>query len=336
MLSYILRRIVLMIPTLIGMTLLLFALVRFAPGLTGGGSYGGDSGSRGSQSRAAAEMALKKRLHLVDNAGNSISLPMQYIYWLRDTLKGDLGESVQYNTSVAQLIRERLPVTLTMNLISTLLIYLIAIPGGMLASVRRGQSFDVGWSFLTLAMFSLPVIWVGDMLLGFFANSRFLGWFPAAGIHSTDTQWMTSFQYATDYIWHTVLPIICLTYGSLAFMSKLQRASMLDNLGLDYVRTARAKGLSPATVVMRHVFRNSLLPMITLSAGVIPGLLSGAIVVEAIFSIKGMGDLMLTATSGRDLPIVQSVALIASVITVICLLITDICYMIADPRVSYE
>src|SRR5271156_2990479 len=176
MLSYVLRRIVLMIPTLIGMTLVLFALVRFAPGLTGGAAFGGaEGGSRGSQSRAAAELALKKRLHLVDAQGHTISIPMQYVYWLRDTLEGNLGDSVQYNTPVAELIKERLPVTLTMSLISTVLIYLIAIPGGMLASVRRGQMFDVWWSFLTLALFSLPLIWVGDLLLGFLANSRYLG-----------------------------------------------------------------------------------------------------------------------------------------------------------------
>ncbi len=336
MLSYILRRIVLMVPTLIGMTLLLFVLVRFAPGLTGGGSFGGEGGQRSSQARAEAELALKKRLHLVDANGKEIWLPMQYVYWMEDTLKGNLGESVQYRLPVADLIRERLPVTLAMNLISTVLVYLIAIPGGMLASVRRGKTFDVWWSFFTLALFSLPIIWVGDLLLGFFANSRYLGWFPAAGMHTTDTQWMTSFQYAKDYCLHLVLPVICLSYASLAYISKLERASMLDNLGLDYVRTARAKGVGPVTVITRHVFRNSLLPMITLFSAIIPSLLSGAVVVESIFSIKGMGDLMLTATLGRDLPIVQSVTLIVSVISLICLLITDICYMIADPRVSYE
>ncbi len=336
MLNYIFRRIALMVPTLLGMTLLLFALVRFAPGLTGGGSFGGEGGQRSSQSRAAAELALKKRLHLVDANGNTIHIPMQYIYWLRDTAKGDFGESVQYHLPVMDLIRERLPVTLTINVISTVLVYLVAIPGGMLASIRRGKTFDVWWSFFTLALFSLPIIWVGDLLLGFLANSRYLGWFPAAGTHTTDTQWMTSFEYAKDYCWHLVLPVICLSYAQLAYISKLERASMLDNLGLDYVRTARAKGVPPATVITRHVFRNSLLPMITLFSTVIPSLLSGAVVVESIFSIKGMGDLMLTATLGRDLPIVQSVTLIVSVISLVCLLITDICYMIADPRVSYE
>jgi peptide/nickel transport system permease protein len=130
--------------------------------------------------------------------------------------------------------------------------------------------------------------------------------------------------------------VICLSYGAFAYLSKLQRAAILDNYEQDYVRTARAKGLPGKAVVLRHVFRNSLLPMITVFAGIIPSLLGGSVVVERIFSIKGMGDLMLTATLARDLPIVQGVTVIASVITLLCLLVADICYAIADPRVSYE
>lgn len=326
-----------MIPTLVGMTLALFLLVRFAPGLTtGGGAFSAGGEMRNQQAREKMEEAMKKRLHLVDAQGHPISIPVQYILWLKDTVTGNLGESVQYNTPVSQLIKQRLPVTLSMSLLSTVIVYLIALPGGMLASVKRGQAFDVGWSFFTLALFSLPIIWIGAMLVGFLGNPQYLGWFPAAGSHSTSTEWMTSFQYAKDYAWHLVLPVICLSYAQLAYISKLQRAAMLDNLGLDYVRTARAKGLSPLTVFTRHVFRNSLLPMITLFATTVPALLGGAIVVESIFSIKGMGDLMLTATLGRDLPIVQSVTLIASVITVLALLVADLAYMIADPRVSYE
>jgi peptide/nickel transport system permease protein len=206
----------------------------------------------------------------------------------------------------------------------------------MLASVRRGKAFDVGWSLSTLALFSLPIIWVGEFMVGFLGNPQYLGWFPAAGAHSTNTEWMTSMGYARDYLWHMVLPVVCLTYGGFAYISKLKRAAMLDNLGADYVRTARAKGVSGLVVVTRHVFRNSLLPMITVFAWVIPGLLGGSVVVENIFSIKGMGDLMLTATLGRDLPIVQAVAFIGSVITLACFLVADICYALADPRVSYE
>lgn len=338
MLSYIVRRILLMIPTLIGMTLVLFLLVRFAPGLTtGGGAFGGASGGlRGQAARAESERAMARRLHLVDDQGRKITLPKQYILWLWDSVKGDLGESVQYNAKVSDLIRERLPVTIAMNLISTILVYLVAVPGGMLASVKRGKTFDVMWSFFTLALFSLPIIWIGDMAVGFLANPKFLGWFPSAGAHSTNTDWMTSANYAADYLWHMVLPVLCLSYGQLAYLSKIQRAAMLDNISMDYVRTATAKGLPGFTTVTRHVFRNSLLPMITIFAGIIPSLLSGTIVVETIFSVKGMGDLMVTATFSRDLPIVQGVTFVVSIISLICLLITDICYAIADPRVSYD
>ncbi|HVX83798.1 MAG TPA: ABC transporter permease [Phycisphaerae bacterium] len=327
MLSYILRRIVLMVPTLIGMTLLLFVIVRMAPGLTTGG---GQTGEMSREAQQAMREKMTQRLHL------DKPLPVQYLMWLNDSLHGNLGESIQYNTKVWDLIKERAPVTIVMNLISSLIVYLIAIPGGMLASIRRGQAFDVGWSLLTLALFSLPIIWVGDMLLGFFANPRYIGWFPVAGTHATSTEWLTSWQYAGDYLLHMVLPVTTLSLGGFAYLSKLQRAAILDNLGLDYVRTARAKGLSERVVMVRHVFRNSLLPMITVFAGIIPSLLGGSVVVERIFSIKGMGDLVVSATTARDLPIVQGVALISSVITLVCLLLTDICYALADPRVSYE
>ncbi len=337
MLSYILRRLLLMVPTLLGMSFMLFAIVRFSPGLTtGGGAFGAGGEMKSQQARAAAEEAMKKRLHMIDDQGHPISPPMQFINWIMDSARGRFGDSVQYNTPVATLLRERLPVTLAMNLLSTFIVYLLAIPGGMLASVGRGKIFDRLWGLTTLALFSLPIIWIGDMLVGFLCNPRYLGWFPAAGIHSTNTTWMTSFQFAMDYLWHIVLPVLCLSYAGVAYISKIMRASMLDNLGLDYVRTARAKGLSESIVVARHVFRNSLLPMITIFSGIIPGLLGGSVVVEHIFSIKGMGDLMLGATLARDLPIIQAVAFIGSIISLICLLITDICYAIADPRVSYD
>jgi peptide/nickel transport system permease protein len=174
------------------------------------------------------------------------------------------------------------------------------------------------------------------MLLAFLANPRYLGAFPVSGIHATRTDTMTAFHYAADYFWHLTLPVVCMTYTGFAFLSKIQRAAMLDNLGLDYVRTARAKGLNPRVVMLRHVFRNSLLPMITIFAGILPGLFAGSVVVEKIFSLKGMGDLMLTATLARDLPIVQAVSFIVSVISLGCLLLADLCYMVADPRVSYD
>jgi peptide/nickel transport system permease protein len=350
MLVYVLRRLVLMIPTLLGMSLLLFVVVRFAPGLTAKGQEGKGGAMVSEQDRRAQQEALERRLRLRDENGKPISLPMQYVLWLKDTVTGDLGKSIQYNKDVSTLIAVRLPVTLTLNLISTVVVYLVSIPGGMLAAARRGRVFDKVWGISSLALFSLPVIWVGSMMLGFLANPQYakgvdlfgwhlnlgLPWFPVAGLHDTQTGDMTFWQWVRDYFWHVTLPVVCFTYGGFAYLSKQMRASILENLGQDYTRTARAKGLSSRTVMLRHVFRNSLLPLITISASLLPGMLGGSVIVEQIFSIQGMGQLTYTATFGRDLPVIQGVAFVGACLTLVSLLITDLCYMLADPRVSYE
>ncbi|NNM85952.1 MAG: ABC transporter permease [Phycisphaerales bacterium] len=336
MLNYIIRRLLLMIPTLFIMSFMLFAIVRFAPGLAHPGA-GGTTGKLNSrQAQKEQELEIKRRLHLVDRFGHPISVPMQYWLWVRDIAEGHFGMSYQYDEPVLTLIAQRLPVTITLNLIATVIIYIIAVPGGMLAAVQRGRWFDRGFGFLTLALYSLPSIWVGSMLLGFLANPQFLDWFPAAGIHTTDTSHMTYFQYLGDYCYHIALPLVCYVYGGFAVLSKQVRAAMLDNMRQDYVRTARAKGVGNWTLTVRHIFRNSLLPLITISAGVLPGLLAGSVIVEQIFSIRGMGALAYKATFGHDLPVLQMVGLVGGIIGLLADLITDLCYAVADPRVSYE
>ncbi len=336
MLNYILRRIALMIPTLIGMTLMLFCVVRFSPGVASGSSFDAGGGMTSDQARAEQVKRLQMRLRMVDEQGNKISLPMQYVLWLSDTARGNLGESLQYRKPVMDLVKERLPITLSLNIMATILVYLIAIPGGMLAAVRRGKMMDVSWSFITLALYSIPTMWVGSMAIGFFANPQHMGWFPSAGLHSVDTSRMTSLEYATDYLTHLILPVMVMTYGGFAYLSKQMRASMLDNLYSDYARTARAKGLSEFTVTTRHVLRNSLLPLITIATSIIPGLLGGSVIIEQIFSIKGMGELSYQATLARDLPLIQGLGVISAVLVLISYLATDICYAMADPRISYD
>ncbi len=335
MLKYILRRILLMIPTLIGTTFLLFAIVRFSPGLSSSNQFKGGMMKGGAGQRAQV-LAEQEQMGLRDKNGHKISIPVQYVNWIDQICQGNLGVSKEYSIPVLQLIKERLPVTLTMNVIELLLVYLIAIPAGMLSAVKRGKMFDFSYSFISLALYSLPVIWVGAMALGFLANPQYLPWFPAAGTHSTNTSNMTFFQYCGDYLYHIVLPIICMTYGGFAYLSKQVRAGMLDALQQDYVRTARAKGVGGVAVTIRHVFRNTLLPLITMSAGLLPGLLGGSVIIEKIFSIKGMGALMYRATFSYDLPVLQASALIGGVLTLFSYLVVDISYAIADPRVSYE
>jgi ABC-type dipeptide/oligopeptide/nickel transport system permease component len=277
-----------------------------------------------------------RRLHMIDEQNKPIALPLQYVYWLWDTVRGDFGQSVQYHEKVETLIWQRLPTTLALNLLSAVIIYLIAVPAGILTAARRGTAIDSAWSVGAVALYSLPAMWVGALLIGYLANPQNFALFPSAGLHRIDTERYTSIDYAMDYLWHLVLPLVVYTYGGFAYLSKLMRGSMLETMNLDFSRTARAKGLPKLVVLLRHDFRNSLLPLITTMSALLPGLLGGSLIVEQLFSIRGMGDLAIRATDARDLPVIQGIAFVGSILSLLSLLITDILYAIADPRVSYE
>jgi peptide/nickel transport system permease protein len=336
MLAYIVRRILLMFPTLVGITLILFLMARFAPGLTGGGAFGEGSARASKQDRELAIRNLEIKLNMRDKDGNMIPLPQQYITWLWNAFHLEFGESVKYNEKVSTLILDKAPVTLTMNVIETFVVYFIAVPGGMLAAVKRGKTFDSLWGFITLAFFSVPVILLGSMMVFLLCNPQNLNWFPSNGIHDLNYQTFSFWHKATDYLWHLILPVFIMSLGGFAYLSKMMRASLLDNFSQDFVRTARAKGVSSRRILTHHVLRNSLLPMITIFAGVIPGLLGGSVIIESIFSISGMGQLAYTATLSRDLPVLQAIIFIGTIVSLVCLLLQDICYAIVDPRVSYD
>lgn len=336
MFAYIIRRILLMIPTLIGITLMLFLMARFAPGLTGGMAYG-EGGARAD--RETREIAIKnqlRKLNMLDEHDQMIPIYKQYAIWLWNACHLEFGESVKYNERVSSIILQKMPVTLTMNLIESFIVYVIAIPGGMLAAVKRGKHFDTLWGIFTIALFSIPTMWLGGMMIFYFANPQNLSWFPSGQLHDIEAARYSFWHYTTDYFWHLALPVFVMSLGGFAYLSKMMRASLLDNLTQDYVRTARAKGVSPVRVITRHVMRNSLLPMITIFAAIVPGLLGGSVIIETIFSIPGMGQLGYTATLSRDLPVLQALTFVGSIISLICLLLQDICYAIADPRVSYD
>lgn len=196
-----------------------------------------------------------------------------------------------------------------------------------------------------MALWSVPVVWAATLAVGFLANSQNLGWFPVAGLHDKRAEdflflptWGSGgFEpgWLLDTLWHMVLPVACLIYTGFAVLSRQTRAAMLDNFNADYVRTAKAKGVPRRDVVFRHVFRNSLLPLITMFVSIFPGMLSGAVVVERVFSIPGMGSLMLDAISLRDAEIILANATIVGFVTLLALLLADILYAAADPRVTY-
>ncbi len=262
--------------------------------------------------------------------------------------KPDLGESFTKRRPVGDLLAEAIPITLLLNLLSLPLVYAMAIGSGVYAARLRGQAFDIMTGIAMLALWSIPVIWAGVMLQGLFANADgWVRWFPTTGLHSLDAGDMPFLPFydangdwqpgwLLDAIWHLFLPVICLAYGGLAFVSKLARGAVLENIQADYVRTARAKGLTERVVLWRHAFRNSLLPLITVAAFVVPGLLSGSIIVESIFGIEGMGKLAIESIKFKDQEVVMAVTLISGLLTLSAYLIADILYAFVDPRVAYE
>ncbi len=248
---------------------------------------------------------------------------------------------------VGSLILEALPVSLMLNAITLPLIYLIAVPTGVFAAHRRGTLFDTASGGVFIALWSFPVIFAGLLLISYLANVQHLRWFPTSGLHDmqadrmpilpmtlADGTWTRG--WLLDAVWHLVLPVLCLTYTGFAVLGKLARGAVLDNLYQDYARTARAKGVPENDVLWKHVMRNSLLPLITVFAGILPGMIAGSVVVESIFTLPGMGKLGVDAAFQKDREVIMGTTLIASMLGLSALLLRDVLYAIADPRVSYE
>ena len=258
----------------------------------------------------------------------------------------DLGTAFSRSRPVKDLILEALPVTLLLNLVALPLIYLIAVPSGMLAARYRGSWFDIASGACFVAFWSIPTIWAGVMAIGYLADNEQLGWFPVSGLHGNTAEAMTFLPskgvngwtagYLFDTLWHVALPVACLVYTGFAVLAKQTRAAMLDNFSQDYVRTAKAKGVSDRVVMWRHIFRNSLLPLITIFVTIFPAMLSGSIVVEMIFSIPGMGSLILEAITLRDRELILANTFMIAIVNLLALLLADLLYAAADPRVTYD
>jgi ABC-type dipeptide/oligopeptide/nickel transport system permease component len=389
MATYILRRVLLVLPTLLGMTLVIFLVMALSPGGISA-SLISREGTMRPEERKALQDYLNARFGLdlpvhrqylrwlnkvspigfrtyrlddpavieaakaaeaapVDEHGNKPKPKIRAgdIIWTRPAIKmPDLGESFVRRRPVIDLIKEALPVTLLLNLISFPLIYAIAILAGIRAARHRGKLFDVASSTIFLGLWSVPTILAGVMFIGFLASEQYLHIFPTNGLHDLlagDFTFLPHFAadgfhrgWLLDTAWHLVLPIICLSYGSLAILSKLTRGAVLENVTADYARTARAKGVAESNVLYRHVFRNSLLPLITVGAQILPAMLSGSIVVESIFGIAGMGRLDVEAVFMKDPELVLSTAMITGLLGLGGYLLGDILYALADPRVSYD
>lgn len=325
MTTYIIRRLLLMIPTMLGITIMVFAISRVAPGDPFSIAMG--PGGQMDAERFADFREQQMKLHGLDKP-----LPVQYFIWLGRVVTFDFGDSIKHHRPVSELIKERLPITLTLNIIAVVIIYVVSIPMGVLAAVRHKRFFDQASSVVLFMLWSMPVMLTGQLLIGYLSGELF----PPAGLSSNYADTLPFLPWLADRLWHLVLPVICLTYTGFAYLTKQVRAGMLESLRADYVRTARAKGLSNATVIFRHAFRNSIIPVITIMATLLPAMLGGSVIIERIFSIPGMGMLAFEAVTTRDYNVIMAVATIGGMLNLMGLLLADVGYAVADPRVSFE
>ena len=247
-----------------------------------------------------------------------------------------MAQSFVDHRPVADKIRERLPLTLVLMGSSLILSYLIAIPLGVAAAIKRGQVLDRTISFVVFSLYSIPSFAMALMLILLVAGGDYLNLLPMFGKESIFAGDLPFFPWLWDRIQHLILPVFCLTYGTLASISRYARVSMLDALGQDFVRTARAKGLPERLVILRHALRNALIPIITVFALELPALIGGAVIIEEIFSLPGMGQLIFMSLDAQDIPTIMGITLVAAVVTLLSYLLADILYVVVDPRISYE
>lgn len=316
MLRYSARRVVESIPTLLGIAVLTFLLVHAVPG--------------GPAQELLGNQATPLRIAEVNREfGLDKPLPVQFAIWFWQLLHGNLGVSYQYNLPVSQLIMQALPRTLSIVGISTVLAMLVAIIQGLYQAKARGSVPDHAITGVTYFLYSMPTFWLAVILIMWFAID--IPVFPGGGLSDPG-------QTLTFGVWvdHITLPVICLTLVSVAGWGRYMRSSTIDSLVQDYIRTARAKGVRERVVLTKHAFRNSLLPLITLFGLSIPIIFTGALFIEEIFNIPGLGYLFWNAALNRDYPIIMGSTVIIGVLTVIGNLVADLLYGVVDPRISYD
>lgn len=337
MVAYIVRRLLLMIPTFVGITILLFFVIRLAPGdpaaVKFGGSAGADGGSMdaGAVDKAAAIKKFREKFHLDE------PIHKQYAFWIADLVQLDLGtEMFRPSVEIKDEMWRRLKnVTLPLAVISVLLAYLIALPIGIYSAARQGSTLDKVLAVGVFVLYSVPSFWAGLMLILMFGPTG-LDWFPILGMRSVDTAGMSWAEQAWDVVVHMVLPVATMTYASLAYISRFMRVGMLEVIRQDYVRTARAKGLSERVVILKHATRNSLIPVVTLFASILPTLIGGAVIVETVFSLPGMGRYAFEALVTRDYNVIMATSAVSAVMTMFGFLLSDLAYALVDPRIAYD
>ena len=323
MAAYLMRRMLMGLLTLWLITFVVFGLIRNMPG-----TPLQLEGENLDQKIDPADIERMKK-----NYGLDLPWHKAYVVWLGNVLRLDLGRSFSQRQPVLKLIGERVGPTLLISLSSLVLTYLLSIPLGLYCSAKSGKPSERAVGTLLYMLYSLPAF-VAALLLLMLLSYR-MDWFPLRGMKSDNYNQLGDWQQFKDVVWHAVLPIVCATYGSLAYYTRFVRANLQEVVRQDYIRTARAKGAGPLRVLVLHAFRNTLIPLVTLIGLTMPYLISGSIILEQVFDWPGMGRMYFESISTRDYPLIMGLTLLFSVVALLGQLVADVLYAVVDPRVSY-
>ncbi|WP_435550572.1 ABC transporter permease subunit [Desulfobacterium sp. N47] len=343
MITYILRRLLLIIPTFLGITVMVFVITRFVPGgpiermiaqAQQMQSMDGKSGARLTSKDQNQPLSQEQIEELKKYYGFDKPVLTSYFLWMGKVLQGDIGVSTRYYDPVWGMIKERIPISLYFGIITMILVYGICIPLGILKAVKHKSSFDNLTSVVVFAGYAIPGWVIGVLLLILFSSHWDV--FPLGGFVSENFEDLNLFGKITDIIWHTVLPLAAYLVGSFTVMTFLMKNTLLDNLSADYIRTAIAKGISFKKAVFKHALRNSLIPIATNFGNNISIILMGSFLIEKVFNINGMGLLGYEAIVERDYPVVLGILVISSLLLLVGNIFSDICVAIVDPRVKFE
>jgi peptide/nickel transport system permease protein len=343
-LNYTLRRLLLMVPTLVLIMTVVFAVVKAVPG-------GPFSAPQGAGEGTVRRMNPEDYQALLARYGLDRPWYDQYLLWLRGAATGSFGDSFAYRTPVLRLIfsdpsasgrvgflagftASRFAATLFLNALAMALVFAVALPVGFRAAARRGGWFDRTTSWVLYGLYAMPNFWLAVLLIILFGvHWRVL---PFLGMHSDGYAGLSAAAKVLDVLRHAVLPAVCLAAGSMAFLARFARGVVADVLGQDYIRTARAKGLGERDVLLRHAARNALIPLLTLLGLLLPALISGSVIIEQIFAWPGLGQLTIQSIEARDYPVIMALALLGAVAVLVSNLLTDLSYHLADPRLRLE
>lgn len=339
--DYFIRRLILIIPTLLGITLACFLLMHFVPG---GPVEQAVMRLKNLQSQGRGVSGSNLQSNLTQDEINNIRhyygfdqpILVRYFRWLGKVVRFDLGTSYTYERPVTEIISSRFPVSLTFGLFGLIASYLVCIPLGVKKALAHREKFDHITSILVFIAYSIPPFALGILLIVLFGGGTFLNIFPIAGTVSDDFEKLSVLGKIWDYAYHMILPLICYTIGGFATLTLLMKNSLMEELNQDYIRTALAKGVSYRYAVFHHALRNALIPLATNIGAILTVIFSGSLLIEKVFTIDGMGLLAFESTVNRDYPVALGIIFLTSLLILVGRIISDICLVLVNPRIRFN